>query len=145
MHKKVVFELEEGDDGFPPARFESVWAFEQGDRTYLLDNIPFFAHEATIGDRVEAEDVDGQLRYRKTVSTSGNSLVRVLYSPEVDVDGILSDLRGLGLSAETYIEYRLVAIDVPSGAHLTPLRSYLERRLELGELDYEEPLLRHEQ
>ncbi len=41
---KIVFELQQDEDGYPPVTRESLWATPTDGGLYRLDNIPFFAH-----------------------------------------------------------------------------------------------------
>jgi len=60
-HKTILFELEQDEDGYPPAELEGVWAIEFADGGYKIDNIPFFTRQATLGDIVEARPVGDEL------------------------------------------------------------------------------------
>lgn len=40
---KILFELEQDEDGYPPASTETLWASRAGDGLFKIDNIPFFA------------------------------------------------------------------------------------------------------
>ena len=71
--KKIVFPMEQDDDGYPPATTESVWASEAPGGYYKLDNIPFFESEATLDDVVEAINHDGELVFSRIVRESKNS------------------------------------------------------------------------
>jgi hypothetical protein len=42
-HVKVLFQLEQDEDGYPPASVESLWALPKGEGLFQVDNIPFFA------------------------------------------------------------------------------------------------------
>lgn len=54
-YKKILFELEQGADGYPPDRWESVWAYAIEPGLYRVDNIPFYIKGISSDDVVSAE------------------------------------------------------------------------------------------
>jgi hypothetical protein len=52
-HQKIWFRMQHDEAGHPPFDVESLWAEENSDGRFTLDNIPFFASVATLGDVVE--------------------------------------------------------------------------------------------
>lgn len=62
--RKVFFKLEPDDDGYPPVSVESLWAQENQDGTCVIDNIPFYTREATLGDVVDVLYDEGVAYYR---------------------------------------------------------------------------------
>ena len=76
---KIHFQLEQDEDGYPPVAVESVWAQPAGQTgEYIVDNVPFFTRDATIGDTVRVREDDGNLWFERVVARSTNSLVRVV-------------------------------------------------------------------
>lgn len=68
---RVHFRLVQDEDGYPPAAVESVWAqptTKAGE--YVLDNVPFFARDATIGDVVAVREEDSHLWFERVVCRS---------------------------------------------------------------------------
>lgn len=142
MNKKLLFHLEQDEDGWPPAAAETVWAIERENGRYVVDNIPFFAAEATLGDLVEAEWEDGFLTYRRTVGPSENSLLRVIVSDCVSPVHVQEDLARLGCSTELMAVYRLIAVSVPGHVELSTVIAFLRGGAEDERWDYEEAILR---
>jgi hypothetical protein len=60
---KVIFELPQDEDGWPPAGSEGLWAVPVTPDVVRLDNTPFFVRGVATGDliRVRRGD-DGQLQ-----------------------------------------------------------------------------------
>lgn len=141
MRRRIFFTLEQDDEGYPPVGEESVWASKRDDGRFTIDNIPFFATAATLGDVVEAEEDEGVLRYKTTVQHSGNSLIRVLCHKHADPKSAQEELEGLGCQTELLSEYRLIAVNVPPEVRLGDVQKLLARHREEGEWGYEEPLL----
>jgi Domain of unknown function (DUF4265) len=75
---RVNFSLKQEEEGYPPVAVESLWA-EPGAKPgeYVIDNVPFFVRDATIGDTILArEEGDGRW-FNRLLSRSLNSLLRV--------------------------------------------------------------------
>jgi len=141
---KVQFRLVQDEDGYPPFDVESVWAIATSDPDeYIIDNIPFFAREATVGDRVHVTR-DGQvLLYGEVVRRTHNSLVRLIFFETDEIPKVRRDLESLGCATEFFGSKPIVAVDVPENVKLTDVRKYLDL-LESDEiLTYEEPIIRH--
>jgi hypothetical protein len=140
---KVHFRLVQDEDGYPPVSVESVWAqptTQPGE--YVLDNIPFFAREATIGDVVLVHEKDGHLWFVEVVRRSKNSLVRVVFFDRTCVERISEQLVNLGCSTEYIKEHNLLAVSIPDTVKLQDVQGYLQSEAGAGVLDYEEPILR---
>ena len=47
---KILFQLTQDEDGYPPIQVEGVWALSAPDGAdgYLIDNVPFFTRDATL-------------------------------------------------------------------------------------------------
>ncbi|MEW6431871.1 MAG: DUF4265 domain-containing protein [Myxococcota bacterium] len=140
---KVHFQLVQDEDGYPPVSVESVWAqagTEEGE--YLLDNVPFFAREATLGDVVEVREEDGHLWFNKVVHRSQNSLVRVVFFDHGAVERVNERLMTFGCSTEYLKAHHLLAVSIPRTVNLREVQAYLQAEAAAGILDYEEPILR---
>jgi hypothetical protein len=141
IHKKILFRLEREED-YPPFEVEGVWAEEQEDSGYELDNIPFFATQATLGDVVEVMQVGDELFYASTRERSTNSLLRVVFFDGHDWTQLRSDLSKLGCSSELFGISSLIAINVPSTVEIDEVRALLDEGCRKGFWDYEEAILR---
>lgn len=139
---KVFFSLVQDEDGYPPVTVESVWAQvgnEPGE--FVLDNIPFFARNATIGDVVAVRVEDDRRWFEQVVRRSGNSLIRVVYFDPDQRGRVEERLRLLGCSMEYFARHRLLAVNVPATSVLTDVQAFLGAEVAAGTLEYEEPIL----
>jgi hypothetical protein len=141
MHNRIIFEIEQDEDGYPGVGAETVWATSVGENTYKIDNIPFFVRDATLGDIIEATEINGVLAFKHTLSRSGNSLIRVHYAAEVDPQSIRDELTNLGCSSEWHNHDRLIAINVPPNVPLAKVQAFLRQGFEQERFDYEEAIL----
>lgn len=141
-HRKVFFRIERDVDGFPPVAAEGVWARPTEGGLYVVDNIPFFARAATLGDTVAVETEGGRLWYRATVHASANSLLQVLTLTSEVVEEVVTLLRRLGCSLERDATGQLLAVNVPPEASLPMVLAHLAVLASGGLLAYEAVLLR---
>jgi Domain of unknown function (DUF4265) len=141
---RLFFALQQDEDGYPPVAAESLWAISTGrSHEYILDNIPFFARQATSGDVVQAMAGDGGvLWFERMVKPSGKSLLRVTFFQPTKVQEVRTALERIGCATEWDDTHRLVSVSVPPSAELESVQSYLAEQAQAGYLDYEEALLR---
>jgi hypothetical protein len=140
---KILVRLEQDEDGYPPFAVEGLWAIRQPSGDLVLDNIPFFARDLAPGDTV-AVDIKGSENWLKEVICSGGtSVFRIRASTEVDLGKIREELLDLGLPSEVDLKLLLLAAEVPVGADIRPLLSYLVENQESARFDFEEAALRH--
>lgn len=140
---KRYFQLTQDEDDYPPVSVESVWAVPTEDpRQFVLDNVPFFVLNATLGDTVIASVRDGAYWFEKVVQHSGNSLIRVVFFDGVQRKRIAQELKRIGCSTEYLEAHALLAVNIPAGVPLALVQVYLQREAAAEYLDYEEPMLR---
>ncbi len=142
MADKIIFLLEQDEDGYPPVAAEGVRVNHLGGDEYEIDNIPFFSSEATLGDVVRARVVDGELRYLETLRESKNSLIRVVYFDGADATALRKRLDATGCSTEHEALHGLFAVSVPPTVSLSVVLAALEPDYSNEQVDYEEPILR---
>jgi hypothetical protein len=140
---KIHFHLDQDSDGYPPIAVESLWA-EVSDRPdeYVIDSVPFFVREATLGDTVLAREDDQARWFDHVVSRSKNSLVRVVFFDNTCVEAIGKRLTEMGCATEHLLDHNLMAVSVPEDVLLTGVQAYLQLEADVGRIDYEEPILR---
>lgn len=141
--EKIYFQLSQDEDGYPPFSVESVWA-EPGVNPdeYILDNIPFFIREATLGDTIRAREQDTQRWFEEVVRPSAHSLIRIVWLDPAQCDRCTARLVELGCSTEGMPSFKLLAVSIPPEVKLSEVQGYLGSERDAGVLDYEEPILR---
>ncbi|MFI6735270.1 DUF4265 domain-containing protein [Nonomuraea sp. NPDC050451] len=103
-----MFELEQDDDGWPPAGSERLWAVSVAPGRARLDDIPFFVRGVACGDVVRIEaDVEGTVWAKEVVEYSGNCTIRVVPDRNGDLEGDLNTV--LNLFAPLGVEGECVA------------------------------------
>lgn len=141
---KIVFEIEQDADGYPPVRVESVWAIDRGGGRFEIDNIPWFVKVATVGDVVGVERRDSELVFAEMLEQSSNSLIRILCARHVDPQAVRADLSALGCESEYDGDHNLVALSMPASAPADDVWQYLDSREASGDLEFEVPIHRQE-
>jgi hypothetical protein len=141
--KKIQFELEQDDDGYPPFRAESLWAEDLGDNKYRVDNIPFFARGISFGDIVLASSPDdGSLPvFREVVVPSDNTTLRVVVVKREEYTELKDALIRLGCDAEWFERVSLLAVNVPASVHYAEVVRLLDDGEAAGRWHYEESAL----
>lgn len=137
---QVWFRVIKDRDGHPPDGTESVSATRTGEG-YVIDSIPFFARQASFGDVVGADEIDGRLWFTRTVRSSRNSVLRVTVLDVANVDEVELELHDRGCSTEVNRPLKLIAISVPSEAKLLAVQSYVNAARTAGRVDFEETIL----
>lgn len=140
--KKVFFHIEQDEDGFPGVGSESVWAVRSSqDGLCTIDNIPFFATDANLGDVVEVVERDGVLWFSKVVEKVPCSLLRVVFFSVEEHERVNLRLTSFGCQTEYWSERKLLSVSVPN-ERISAVEEFLDSEVNLGSLDYEEPILR---
>lgn len=144
MPTKIIFRLHQDADGYPPVAYEGIWAEPDNHGHYIIDNIPFFTHDATLGDVVQADSYDGELWFTRLIEATPSSLIRVVYYSDAVLTQIRSTLHDLGCETEWDAIHHLIAVHIPTAVSLTDVQAFLAKGFQAEEWDYEEAILRHE-
>lgn len=138
---KILFELEQDKDGWPPAKIESLWAIDLGDNKYKIDSIPFYAWNVACDDIVYAELGNDNMLYCKyIVQKSSNSTVRIIIHNNDKKDYICNELSSLNCEWEGAGQQigSLVSINIPKEINYKNIRIFLENNTKLGNIGCEE-------
>lgn len=144
MNTRVTFELQEDDSGYPPVSSERLWAKPLPNGNFKLDNIPFYASGVSTGDEVEADQVDGELIFRRVAIASGNSTFRILPIDVATNTTIRNDLAALGCRSEFNQHVGVIAVEIPESLRIQPFLDYIVDAQNAGLIDIEEGALRHQ-
>lgn len=142
-YKKISFELEQDENGYPPDKWENLWAVETEPGLYRVDNIPFYVKGISSGDVVSAEGEGEQLIFKELVHPSQNSVVRLYVSDAGAVQAARDSFRALGCETELSNLPQLVAVEIPGSVSFNPVANLLGEGQESGRWEYQEGVLRH--
>jgi hypothetical protein len=148
-YKKINFELERDEDGYPPVGREGLWAYEVEQGLFCMDNIPFYVRGISCGDVVSAESDGEQLVFKKLVRPSPNSVVRVFVSDVAGVQAARDSFKALGCDSELSdfpdsSKPQMFALEIPGNVQFEPVGNLLAEGAESGRWEYEEGVLRHQ-
>ncbi len=138
---KLLFELEQDEDGYPPASAETLWSVQVGEGLFKIDNVPFFVFGIAVDDVVSAVPEEGVFRFKDVVQPSGHSTLRVVVYDPSDVPAVHALFKQMGCSTEQSHLPRLIAIDVPPSVSLDELKRVLDSGREQERWGYEEACL----
>ena len=141
--RKISFELEQDADGYPPDRWESLWAFEAERGFYLIDSIPFYVKGISSEDRVSVTSDGNELSFDKLVKPSLNSVFRLYLSDASEMQAVRHQLRELGCESELSHLPKLVTFEIPGRVDFNPVANFLGEGAASGRWEYEEGVLRH--
>jgi Domain of unknown function (DUF4265) len=144
-HEKVKFTLTQDDDGYPPVGSEGLWAIPLPNGNLLLDNIPFYASQVSLGDEIAAVlRAPREWQFDRVVAPSGNSTFRIMVTDLNQTQDIRREFDNLGCRTEVDATMGLIAVNVAKGADIHPVLDELMRGKGSGVFDFEEAALRHE-
>lgn len=141
---RVIFELNQDDDGYPPFSHEGIWAIRIADDVWRVDNIPFFSSEVSNCDSISvSRGVNDALLFKSVVSRGGHSTIRIFFNEDSKIPEIRASLRNLGCSSEGTNIKRLVAVDVPPDVDMRRVEGYLNELKDNDLIDVEHGLIQH--
>lgn len=140
---KIYFNLEDDGTGYPPTSTEFLWCIPTEHGTYIVDNIPFFAREISLGDEVSAKRSGRTLHFSDIVRRSTNSTVRVLLKKINKASAIRKKLDSFGCFTELMDELGLLAVSMPPNSNIAESLSFLDEEAEKGTVGIEESAVRY--
>lgn len=119
---------------------EKVYAIKTGEY-FQLKAIPAFAGIVAYDDMIMAVYEEGTLYFEKHIESSGHSVIHVVILKTQASANIFSELLSYGVNINYLHNNTYLAIDIPSHVVYTTLKSYLDKELRLGNLEYSEACL----
>jgi uncharacterized protein DUF4265 len=118
--------LKKDEDGYPPDRWERMWAFKTEPGRYTIDNIPFFVRGISSGDVVSAEWDGDRLMFKELVRPSLNSVFRLIIYDAGAVQSVRDRFRAIGCASELSHLPKLIAVEVPGTINFETVAKLLE-------------------
>ncbi len=122
--KKIFFKLII-EDNYPPVSEESIWGVDLGNNLFKINNIPFYTKDVSFDDTVSVIDIDGALHYKKTIKSSGNSTIRIIFFDEKEIEDYINAIQKMGCEYEKFSS-TFIAINIPITTNLEIVLDYLE-------------------
>src|SRR5947209_5512780 len=142
MTSKVFFPLEIDDDMYPPVTEEYLWCTRADEGLLVIDNIPFFARDVSLGDRISVRDVSGKLQFNAVEVPSVNTTVRVLAHDPLEIPKLREKLEEIGSSVEVNGYLGILAVSIPAGRVAEETLYVLDDEREAGRIGFEESSVR---
>lgn len=133
--KKIFFKLTI-KDGYPPVSEESIWGDKVEDNIFKIKNIPFYTKDVSFDDTVSVIEKNENLYYKKTVKSSGNSTIRVIFFSEEEIDECISHFEEMGCDCEKFSS-NFISINIPITLNIEIVLNYLEYLSSKEIADYE--------
>lgn len=141
---KVHFNLEQDEDGYPPTNSEFLWCIPTEHGTYVVDNIPFFVRDISLGDEVAAEKKGKTRQFSQLIKRSPNTTVRVLIKRTEVLPAIRERLEALRCGTELMQDLMLLAVTIPPESPVVETLSFLDEQAEQGNIGIEESAVRYQ-
>src|ERR1700731_3165741 len=135
---KVTIPLQE--DNLAGAASESVWAEPQGNGTYTVKNVPFYAKGISFDDLVKAERENDVLMFKDVIRHSGHSTYRVFAKDgrtDPDAVALLETLKKMHCNIEPATD-KLVGVDVLPEADISKVYATLQEAERSRKIDFQE-------
>lgn len=141
---RVIFKLNQDDDGYPPFSREGIWAIRIAGDIWKVDNIPFFSSEVSNHDSIRAlKGADDDLFFDSVVSRGGHSTIRIFFNESSKISEVRASLKNIGCSSEGTNIKRLIAVDIPPDVNMREVESYLKELKSNDLIDVEHGLVQH--
>lgn len=148
MNVKVVFPLEQNEDGYPPIKYELLNGTMLSGDSLRIDNAPFFVSNISYHDtlKVKETEIPGQFEFVELIEASTFTSISIIIM-DASMDTFLMDLlRGLGCVIEfgEFGPYRILAVAVPASTDYEGLRSQLEHLEAQSKISFAELAIAHD-
>lgn len=138
MRKKIVLTYKDIEGNIAE---ETIWTIQLDNGNHKVDNIPFYAMNIALDDIVSVEIDDGIFYFNDLIEPSGHSTIQIIFFEKEKSKEILSDLEKFGCKWEGMNEQPYYAVDVPTDIDYGKIKTFLNKQLEKGILDYKESCL----
>ena len=145
---EIVVPLTPDDVGWPPMATESLWAWSLGEDRYRIASAPWFAHGLAVDDVVLAKrtrvaaDAGAEAAARpifvEVVERSEHVTLRLIVQPPTTLADAAKALEPLGLRAEGFAHYSMLAMDVFPEADFAAVAQAIVDGQRAGRWDWEE-------
>ena len=143
----LSFQLQQDEDGWPPAAVECLWCEPQGDH-YRVETCPLFVKGISVGDLIDVQkDDQGDVVSFCVVRPSKNTTLWIIFWDESKVEPTLQELHKLDCDTTGPLEgwkTKLCSVNVPSSTSMTDVDALLEPLEELEQIALACPSNRHD-
>lgn len=141
---KVCFQLSPDRSGYPPTTSEFLWCIPTERGTHIVDNIPFFVRDVSLGDEISTEKVGEVLHFSRILKQSRNSTVRVFLKKTNQTEAVRNKLDKFGCGSELMEELSLLAVTMPPDSRFVEALSFLDDEAKKDNIGIEESAVRYQ-
>jgi len=139
----ILFLVEPDENGYPSVSLEEIWCTSAGGDKFIIDNIPFYARDVSMGDEISTEIRDGERWFKKVAKLSRNTTVRVFARKSEIAPMLVPTLQSFGGMIEKMEGSPLIAVSLPASADIEGVMDYLDRESNAGSIGFEESSVRY--
>lgn len=140
---KVIFNIVQDEDGYPPVSVESLWVSPIGNGNYIIENIPFFIYGISRGYEISVENKKGVFYFKSICRPSNSSVFRAIIKDKSNIEMISSFFKNLQCLIEYNSFYNLISIEIPEIVDANLILNSLINFENDDYLDFEEGVLNH--
>ena len=141
--EKIFFAIEQDHSKYPSVSCEQLWCLPVQTDTYLIDNIPFYARDVSIGDEIRTELRDDRRWCICVTKPSTNTTLRVFARNPIFEPMLRPRLESFGGLTEKMEGSPLIAVSLPGIADIASALAFLDREYEAGNVGFEESCVRY--
>lgn len=135
---KIVFDVAQNEDGWPPFSTESLWAAKTASRGYEIRSVPFFVNGISMGDVVRCSGRrGGKQQFAEVLQESSNSTLRIVCFNGRRREEIAKWLRKRECSFEYALDQEYMSASIPSTLNAQALLKILVMLSKEGEFEFE--------
>ncbi len=141
---QVIFSLDETTSASSGLSEEAIWCLPtMSSNSFVVDNIPFYATDISMGDEIKAEVSSAKLRFMKVLRKSKNTTVRLFAMQGSAESELIPKMQSFGGLTEKMEGSSLVAVSLPPTADLAGAFAYLDSESEKRRIGFEELSVRY--
>jgi hypothetical protein len=140
---RILFQVEQDPSGYPPVSREEIWCLPLSQDILVVDNIPFYARDISLGDEICVKIEDGSRWFASLVKPSSNTTLRVFVHRQAAAPLVISRLRSFGALTEKMERMDLIAVCLPATTDIAGILAYLDRETDIGSVAFEESSVRY--
>lgn len=142
---RVVFRLEQDDEGYPPFPEEMLFARVLSETVCELVSIPFFVDGLSKGDLISYSARDGgEFGFEERLSARGHSTIRVIFFDDSKMGRLVRQLEEAGCAWESGKVPDLISVDIPPSVDYRLVATLVEAGSSQELWDYEESCIAQE-
>jgi Domain of unknown function (DUF4265) len=139
----VFVSVEQDENGYPSVSREQLWCIPVGENKCIVDNIPFYAREISMGDEIYFQTRNSEHWFNGVSKPSRNTTLRTFARKDGLVSNLVTKIRSFGGLTEKMEGSPVIAVSLPPSANIAGALDYLDRESDAGNVGFEESCVRY--